>query len=115
MAFTKGGEVNHGDHGHNQLWPGASTTTMKLFDLKLMSIWTCGMEILCKHLGENCLQTFESVRATYLTKVLRVSRFTLASSIRPCKRKSGERYMMDTAAVIYQCSEQFINRRAEER
>jgi hypothetical protein len=24
MAFTKGGEVNHGDHGHNQLWPGTA-------------------------------------------------------------------------------------------
>jgi hypothetical protein len=36
------------------------------------------MEILCNHLGENYLQTFESVRATYLMKVLRVSRFALA-------------------------------------
>jgi hypothetical protein len=54
-------------------------TAMRLFDIKIVPILTYGLEILWERLGENSLNTLESMKATNLNMALRVSRYTTCS------------------------------------
>jgi hypothetical protein len=51
-------------------------TAMKVFYVKIVPILTYILTMIWEHLEENSLKMLESVKATYLKKALRVSRFT---------------------------------------